>query len=83
MTGLAAAIVKGQKLPMFGIGKSKKWVRELDDKFEKKNRKVPIVIDNCTAHPDIGGLKAIDLFFFFLLTLPPLFSQWMKELFTL
>ena len=38
------------------------WVRELDNQLEKENRKVALIIDNCTAHPDIGGLKAIDLF---------------------
>ena len=42
------------------------WVRELDDQFEKENQKVALIIDNCTSHLDIGGLKAIDLFF-----LPP------------
>ena len=42
------------------------WVRELDNQFEKENQKVALIIDNCTAHPEIGGLKAIDLFF-----LPP------------
>ena len=39
------------------------WVRWLNNHFEKKNRKVALIIDNCTAHPDIGRLKAIDLFF--------------------
>ena len=39
------------------------WVRRLDNQFEKENLKVALIIDNCTANPDIGGLKAIDLFF--------------------
>ena len=39
------------------------WVRELDDQFEKENQKVALIIDNYTAHPHIGGLKAIELFF--------------------
>lgn len=42
------------------------WVRELDEKMEKDNRRIALIIDNCTAHPEIGGLKAIDIFF-----LPP------------
>ena len=42
------------------------WVRELDNQFEKENRKIALIIDNCTVHPEIGGLKATDLFF-----LPP------------
>ena len=93
--GLAAAIMNGDKLPMFVIGKFRKprcfknikklpccyrgkknsridstlleeLVRELDSQFEKENRKIALIIDNCTAHPEIGGLKAIDFFF-----LPP------------
>ena len=39
------------------------WVRELDRKFEQQNRKVVLIIDNCPAHPAIGGLKAIHLCF--------------------
>ena len=95
VTGLAAANMNGDKLPMFIIGKSQKprcfknikklpcgyrsqkkswmdstlfeeWVRELDCRFEKESRKVALIVDNCTAYPEIGGLKAMDLFF-----LPP------------
>ena len=95
LTGIAAANMNGDKLPMFVIGRSNKprcfkgvkklpcryrgqkkswmdsqrfeeWVRELDDQFEKENRKVALLLDNCTAHPEIGGLKSIDIFF-----LPP------------
>ena len=95
VTGLAAANMNGDKLPMLVIGKLKKprcfknvkklpcrkrrqnkswmdsmffenWVTELDNQFEKENQTVALIIDNCTAHPDIGGFKAIDLFF-----LPP------------
>ena len=39
------------------------WVRELDNQFVNKSQKVALFIDDCTAHPDIEGLKAIDLFF--------------------
>ena len=41
----------------------KEWVRELDNQFEKENWKIALIINNCTAHPEIGGLKAMDLFF--------------------
>ena len=41
----------------------KEWVRELDNQFEKENWKIALMINNCTAHPEIGGLKAMDLFF--------------------
>ena len=42
------------------------WVRKLGNQFGKENQEVTLTIDNCIAHPDIGGLKTIDLFF-----LPP------------
>ena len=42
------------------------WVRELDRKFEQQNQKFVLIIDNCPAHPAIGGLKIIQLCF-----LPP------------
>ena len=92
VTGLAAANMNGDKLPMFVIGKLQKprcfknikklpcryrgqmktwmdptlfeeWVRELDNQFEKENQKIALIIGNCTAHLEIGGLKAINLFF--------------------
>ena len=44
----------------------KEWVRELDNQLEKENQKVALIIDNCTAHPEIRRFKAIDFFF-----LPP------------
>ena len=44
----------------------KNWVRKLGNQFGKENQEVTLTIDNCIAHPDIGGLKTIDLFF-----LPP------------
>ena len=95
LTGLAAANMIGEKLPMFVIGKSQKprcfkhikslpcrygaqkkswmnselfeeWVREQDEKFENKGRKVALIIDTCPAHPVIENLKSITLYF-----LPP------------
>ena len=42
------------------------WVRDLGNQLEKENWKFALIIDNCTTHPGIKGLKAIDLFF-----LPP------------
>ena len=92
LTGMAAASVTGEKLPMLVIGKSVKprcfkhvknlpfryraqpkswmisflfdeWVKELDRKFEKENRKIVLIVDNCPAHPINEGLKAIELVF--------------------
>ena len=39
------------------------WVKELDRKFEKENRKIVLIVDNCPAHPINEGLKAIELVF--------------------
>ena len=42
------------------------WVRKLDRKFLLQGRSVALLVDNCTAHPDLSDLKAIKLVF-----LPP------------
>ena len=42
------------------------WVRELDVKFQKENRKIALIIDNCPAHPTIADLSNAKLIF-----LPP------------
>ena len=35
------------------------YVRKLDAKFYTEGRKIVLIIDNCPAHPDIAGLKAV------------------------
>ena len=42
------------------------WVRQLDRKFSAVNRKIALIIDNCTAHPLVEQLNSIELIF-----LPP------------
>ena len=42
------------------------WVKKLDEKFEKENRKFILIVDNCPAHPIIESLKAVEL-----VVLPP------------
>ena len=42
------------------------WLHELDRQFEMQGRKVIMIVDNCPAHPEVSGLKAINLQF-----LPP------------
>ena len=42
------------------------WVHELDVKFQKENRKIALIIDNCPAHPTIIDLSNVKLIF-----LPP------------
>ena len=53
----------GQKKTWMDSTLFEEWVRELDKQFEKENREVALIIDNCIVHPEICGLKAIDLFF--------------------
>ena len=39
------------------------WVRGIDGKFLAEKRKIALIVDNCPAHPEVEGLKAIDLIF--------------------
>ena len=57
---------RGKKKSWMDSDLFEEWVRELDRKFEQQNRKFVLIIDNCPAHPAIGGLKIIQLCF-----LPP------------
>lgn len=38
-------------------------VREIDVKFEKEQRKVSFIVNNCPAHPETGGLKSVQICF--------------------
>ena len=42
------------------------WLKKLDRKLQRQKRKIAMVIDNCPAHPQVRGLKCIELIF-----LPP------------
>ena len=42
------------------------WLHELHRKFEMLGRNVVMIVDNCPAHPEVLGPKAINLQF-----LPP------------
>ena len=42
------------------------WLRELDRKFEMQGGKVVMIVNNCPAHLEVSGLKAVNLQF-----LPP------------
>ena len=57
---------RGQKKSWMDSELFEEWIRELDKIFEAEGRKVALVVDNCPAHPVVGNLKSIDLFF-----LPP------------
>ena len=40
-----------------------KWLRDFDCSMDSMNRKVLLVLDNCTAHVKVDGLKATKLLF--------------------
>ena len=40
-----------------------KWVKKLDLQIQKCQRKIALVLDNCTAHPNVSGLTNIMLVF--------------------
>ena len=42
------------------------WVRQLDRKFSAVNKKIALIIANCTAHPHVEQLNSFELIF-----LPP------------
>ena len=53
------------------------WLHELDRKFKMQQRKVVMIVDNCPAHPEDSGLKAINLQFLPPNTLP-VHSRWIR-----
>ena len=40
-----------------------KWLRNLDFRMQKEGRKIALVLDNCSSHPDIKGLTHVKLVF--------------------
>lgn len=44
----------------------RKWVEQIEGRFQRQDRKVALVIDNCPPNPNVTGLKAVELVF-----LPP------------
>ena len=59
-------IYRSQKKSWMDSTLFKEWVRELDVKFQKENRKIALIIDNCLAHLTIADLSNVKLIF-----LPP------------
>lgn len=57
---------RAQKKSWMDSSLFEEWVREQDRKFELQRRKIALIVDNCSAHPQISNLKAIQLVF-----LPP------------
>ena len=57
---------RAQRKSWMSIFLCDEWVKELDRKFKKENRKIVLVVDNCPAHPIVDELKEFELVF-----LPP------------
>ena len=57
---------RAQKKSWMDMDLFEEWVRETDKEFQKKERKIRLIIDNCPAHIDVPGLSNIRLVF-----LPP------------
>ena len=38
------------------------WVKQLDQKFSAANRKIALIIDNCTVHPHVEQLNNLTQF---------------------
>ena len=39
------------------------WIRDLDEKLEEESCKVALIVDNCSDHQKIGGVKSVQIFF--------------------
>ena len=37
------------------------WVREINQKFQRKNRKIAMIIDNCPTHPDVPDTSNVTM----------------------
>ena len=42
------------------------WLHKVDKKMTKRKKKIVMIVDNCPAHPNVPGLKSVNLVF-----LPP------------
>ena len=51
------------------------WLHEVDRKFKMQGRRVVMKVDNLPAHPEVSGLKAINLQF-----LPPNTTSWTQPM---
>ena len=47
----------------FDLKRKHGWLHELHCKFEMQGRKVVMIVNNCPAHPEVSGVKAINLQF--------------------
>ena len=52
-----------QKKVWINVDLFEEWVRELDRKFQRENRKIALIVDNCPTHSEANDIKAIELVF--------------------
>ena len=53
------------------------WLHELDRKIEMQGKKVVMIVNNCSAHPEVSRLKTTNLQFCHQILLP-LQSRWIS-----
>ena len=51
---------RSQKKAWMDLTLFEEWLHELDRKFKMQGRKVFMIVDNCPAHSEVSGLKAIN-----------------------
>ena len=54
---------KSQKKSWMNSEIFEEWVRKLDRKFRADDRKIALIIDNCSAHPSISNLTNVQIVF--------------------
>ena len=54
---------RSQKKSWMDIALFEEWVREINVEFKVKEKKVALIIDNCSAHPEIENLSHVKLIF--------------------
>ena len=52
---------KGQKKSWMNGELFEEWAKEVDERFQREGRNIAMIMDNCSAHPNVEGLKAIEL----------------------
>ena len=52
---------RSQKKTWMDVTLFEEWLHELYHKFKMQGRKVVMIVDNFPAHPEVSGLKAVNL----------------------
>ena len=52
---------RAQKKSWMNVELFEECAKEVDKRFQREGTNVAMIMDNCSAHPDAEGLKAIEL----------------------